>query len=117
MSTTISFPPPCKTLTMNQRLHRMAEAALVKQWRQAACEAAVAAELTITEPQRVTVTIPVKGQRRRDPLNWASTVKPILDGITDSGAWPDDDSTWVTSTEPILEINGDLVHVHMEPRT
>ncbi len=117
MSLSISFEPPCKTLTMNQRLHRMAEANLVKQWRQAACQAALDAELHIYVPMRVTVTIPVKGNRRRDPLNWVATVKPILDGITDSGAWPDDDSRWVTSTEPILEINGTHVHVHMEPRT
>ena len=116
MSLSIEFDPPCKTLTMNQRLHRMAEANLVRQWRQAACDAATEAGLTIYVPMRVTVHIPVKGNRRRDPLNWASTVKPILDGITDSGAWPDDDSRWVTSTEPVLVVNGDKVHVHMEAR-
>ena len=116
MTIVIEFPPPAKCLTMNQRLHRMAEAALVKQWRQAACAAATEAGLTIYAPMRVTVHIPVKGNRRRDPLNWASTVKPILDGITDSGAWPDDDSTWVTSTEPVLVVGGDTVRVVMEAR-
>lgn len=116
MSLVIEFPPPAKCLTMNQRLHRMAEAQLVKAWRQAACDAATDAGLKINAPMRVTCYLPVKGKRRRDPLNWASTVKPILDGITDSGAWPDDDATWVTSTEPVLEVGADLVRVVMEPR-
>jgi hypothetical protein len=112
----ITFPPPAKCITMNHRLHRMAEAQIVKAWRRAACDAATDAGLTIDAPMRVTCYLPVNGNRRRDPLNWASTVKPILDGITDSGAWPDDDSTWVTSTEPVLVVNGDTVRVVMEPR-
>lgn len=34
---------------------------------------------------------------RADPANAASTVKPLVDGLTDAGLWVDDDSTHVLS--------------------
>jgi hypothetical protein len=123
VSLIISFEPPAKCLTMNQRLHWAQKSKISRAWRDAACDAG---ELLDDddfdqggghlEPSLVTVHIPVKGNRRRDPHNWFPTIKPIVDGLVDAGLWPDDTPEWVRCTEPILEINGTHVHVHMEPR-
>lgn len=43
----------------------------------------------------VTVTYPRNG--RADPANASPTVKALLDGLTDAGFWPDDDSEHVTA--------------------
>lgn len=37
---------------------------------------------------------------RRDPSNFAATMKPILDGLTLAGLWTDDDSKHVATLEP-----------------
>ena len=41
-------------------------------------------------PAEVFTVLPVYGRRRRDPINFAPTVKAIVDGFVLAGAWPDD---------------------------
>lgn len=39
-------------------------------------------------------------KRRRDPSNWMPTAKHVVDGLTQAGYWPDDDSRHVRLMEP-----------------
>lgn len=43
--------------------------------------------------------------RRRDPINFAKTVKHIVDGIKDAGAWEDDTLEFVTQHIPTLRVD------------
>lgn len=121
MTLVIEFDLPAKCLTMNQRLHWAQKSKISRAWRDAACAAAdrFAADHALlpgmtVRPSLVTVHIPVKQNRRRDPHNWFPTIKPIIDGLVDAGLWPDDTPEWVRCTEPVLVVNGDKVRVHME---
>ena len=50
----------------------------------------------VTGKVRVVLWVaPLTRNRRRDPSNWAPTAKAIVDGLTDGGIWPDDNSDWV----------------------
>lgn len=53
-------------------------------------------------PAEVHVTIPFPIHRRRDPINYARTVKAIVDGLVLAGAWPDDTPNYVTQHIPTL---------------
>lgn len=130
MTTTISitFRAPGPLMSMNDRLHWSARARLARSWRHAAH---IAARNTINTPSSsrgplplppstVTVVLPVRDRRRRDPHNYFATVKPVIDGLVDAGLWPDDTPEWVTTTEPALQVNagweGDLVSVLITPK-
>lgn len=113
---TIRFPPPGPLLSLNDRQHWAAKARLVREWRTAAFYAAVGEHRGLG-PSIVAVTLPVKSNRRRDPHNLHPTVKAVIDGLVDAGCWPDDTPEWVTTTEPVLEVNGRLVVVTLTERT
>ena len=49
----------------------------------------------------VSLTFPTK--RRRDPINYAATVKRIVDGLVTAGAWPDDTPDHVAQHVPTIE--------------
>lgn len=53
-------------------------------------------------PAEVHVTIPFAMRRGRDPINYAKTVKHIVDGLVRAGAWPDDTPDYVTQHIPTL---------------
>lgn len=102
----LEFPPPAlKPLSMNDRHHHRVRAQLTKRWRVQtrifAAEQLVGTELG---PSIVHVEIPVIGAARRDPHNYFATVKPIVDGLVDAGAWPDDTPAHVTTVEPTLHV-------------
>ena len=78
-----------KWLNSNQRLHRMAEADLIRSWRQLGRLAARGRE-PIPTPVRVVATIWKPIANIYDPGNLYPTAKACLDGFTDSGLWPDD---------------------------
>lgn len=64
--------------------------------REAAKQAALFLALEPVVTCRVTVTASIPTARRFDPTNIAGTVsKHALDGFTDAGLWPDDDSEHV----------------------
>ena len=120
----IRFTPPVQLLNMNQRLHWTVQRRLAREWRSAACWAATAIATSPRwrrqPPCFVFVELPVADRRRRDPANYAPTVKHIVDGLVDAGCWPDDTPEWVTTTEPTLRVGGELVvvrlHHRQEPR-
>jgi crossover junction endodeoxyribonuclease RusA len=119
VSLSIEFEPPERCLTMNQRLHWAQKSKISRLWRDAACEWAEASFCRCHQmplpPCLVTVHIPVKGNRRRDPHNYFPTVKPIVDGLVDAGLWPDDTPEWVRCIEPTLVVGAELVTVVLEP--
>lgn len=113
--TSFCFDPPAKAITLNQRNHWAANARLVKEWRTAGWVYARQAKIGPQPPSRVTVTFPVSGNRRRDPHNWTPTVKAIVDGLVDAGVWPDDNSDWVATVEPVLDATATQVVVTISP--
>jgi crossover junction endodeoxyribonuclease RusA len=116
----VEFPPPCEALTLNQRLHWTKRANLTAAWRKAAWVAALNGRSTTWDRDGqsvVTVHIPVKDRRRRDPANWAPTCKAAIDGLTDAGwLWPDDDQAHVLTTEPVLVVGAKTVRIEVTPR-
>ena len=117
MTYTFSFDAPDVLLNMNDRTHWRKRAAQVKNWRSFAWAAACNSGYEQLPPCYVTITLPVRDSRKRDPSNWFPTAKACVDGMRDAGLWPDDDSTWVTVMEPKLEKRADRrVTVELVPR-
>lgn len=118
MTVVVVFFPPHKLMSMNDRDHWRTAAVKAKAWRYAA-NIAARAEITAPRPLPacwINVQLPVTGNRRRDPANYALTVKHIVDGLVDAGCWPDDTPEWVTTTEPTLSPSDRLVRVTLTPR-
>lgn len=90
----IDIPAPAEWINSNHRLHRMAQAELTKQWRQAARSAAKGLPQLQT-PVHITAHIWKTRSGRYDPCNLYPTVKACVDGIVDAGLIHDDDHTRV----------------------
>lgn len=112
----IRFAPPAPLLNMNQRHHWARDRAEARAWRTAAMIAARNANVRHLPPCYVTVVLPVRDRRRRDPANFTKTVKPIVDGLVDAGVWADDTPEYVTTTEPRLAIGALDVFIEFRPR-
>jgi crossover junction endodeoxyribonuclease RusA len=122
MTVSFTFLGPATRLTMNDRLHWARKAGLTSLWRQTAHHYANYNRHRFPDPpvpSNVLVTFEVSDPgRRRDPFNWAPTSKAILDGITDAGIWPDDNSRWVTVIEPrFVKGRPGYVQVDISPRS
>jgi hypothetical protein len=65
-------------------------------------------------PASVHVALAFPTNRRRDPINFAKTVKHIVDGIVMAGAWPDDTPEFVTQNIPSL-LKGNQCVVRVAP--
>jgi hypothetical protein len=128
-TTTIRFRPPARLLSMNDRHHWRVRARLARDWRLAAQVAARNAHISgqfighvgyiahlPMPPSVISIVLPVRDSRRRDPHNYFATVKPIVDGLVDAGLWPDDTPEWVTTTEPTLSRTTTDVHIIITPR-
>jgi crossover junction endodeoxyribonuclease RusA len=118
--TTITVPAASQRLSLNDRRHYRAAAKLTAEWRRNAHTAANIARLEPHGPSLVQVVFPVRTNARRDPSNLMPTVKAIVDGLTDAGTWPDDDSRHVAILEPGVIVVGKLwatepVTVHITP--
>jgi len=103
--TTITFPQPCKRLSMNDRMHWAPKAKLTAQWRKAAATAArqqlgPAPSDRMHPPCLVRLSFPVKQNRRRDAHNAAPTIKACVDGLVDAGVWVDDSDDYVIVLDP-----------------
>jgi crossover junction endodeoxyribonuclease RusA len=101
------FPPPCEYLTMNQRKHWTWTSKRKRAWREAAYYSALQwrsspADRLLDGAHLVSFRFPMATNRRRDPHNYYPTIKPIIDGLTDAGLWPDDTSEYVATMEPIF---------------
>lgn len=49
---------------------------------------------------------------KADPANAAPTVKALIDGYVDAGAWPDDDSTYVIGPTYLRDVTSGTPGVH-----
>ena len=108
-----------KWITSNQRLHHMARARETSNWRDIA---AWRARRLVTEPipyARVVIELRFASKHRRDPANWAPTAKAVVDGLVDSGVFPDDDHTHVIGPDlrigPVVPLASQGLVVHIYP--
>ena len=86
----VRVPAPTGWLNSNDRLHRQAEAKLVKAWREAA-KTAAPERPAYTEPVRIWCEIWKPRANRYDPGNLYPTAKACVDGFRDAGLLVDDD--------------------------
>lgn len=89
-------------LTLNQRLHRMQEAQLVREVRARA--AVLARQVGIDRMRRPAVTLVwlVTTRHRRDEDNLVSTLKALCDGLVDAGVAVDDTPEHMHKAMPII---------------
>lgn len=104
---------PADFITMNGRLHPMARYRLEQVWaRSVWANANRCPKPKINGFAIVQVTFGVNDLwRRRDPMNWAPTCKPIVDTLTRLGFWPDDDSTRLSVCEPRFERSSKSIYI------
>jgi hypothetical protein len=106
----MEFSAPAEPLSMNDKDGR--EFGRAKQaWRDRAYYAWIEAHpgkgpsaRRAPSPAEVFMTIPFTSNRRRDPINFARTVKAVVDGLVMAGAWPDDTPEYVSQNIPRLTI-------------
>lgn len=118
MTVTLTFAPPAKRLSMNDRTHWRSKANATKLWRTAAYAVALKPWGGWPPPWRpcfVRVTFPVRDNRRRDADNPAPTVKAIVDGLVDAGVWPDDSPEWVETLGSRFAKGAEVVTVELIP--
>jgi len=120
---TFMFPAPGDLLSMNKH-QSYSNRKLEQAWRDAAYYnyiqtfAGVGPAGRRLPPSHVRTSLPIPDRRRRDPINFAATVKRIVDGITIAGAWPDDCPEFVTQHVPSFRITKDqLVVIRITERT
>lgn len=125
----IEFEAPGKLLNLNDRMHHMARARLVAEWRNAAffaaCQALPGGPAKRRLPEgrySVQVFLPVKGNRARDNHNAVPCAKAIVDGLAEDGRhgpganlFADDSTAFVTVPEPVFVIGGKVVRVEITP--
>lgn len=118
----LSFFPPADPISMNEgdswKVRNSA-----KLWRDAAYWHWIACYPSKGPSQRafgteadIFVSLPFETIRRRDPINYAKTVKHIVDGFVLAGAWPDDTNEYVTQHIPVLTVTDSLVIVRITKR-
>lgn len=122
MTTTISVPAASKRLSLNDREHWRARAAVTAQWRANAGAAALAIPIERRKhgPSIVQCDFAVADRRRRDGHNLMPTVKAIIDGLVDAGVFDDDDTTRVAVADSTFRVTGsswraDPVTVNITP--
>lgn len=94
--TELTIPiPPEHWFTSNDRGRWYVFAPKTKALRLAAKTAATNADLGPYAKVHVTAFIGYPRAGKADPGNAAPVVKALLDGLTDAGVWPDDDSAHV----------------------
>jgi len=119
----LEFPVPGEPISMNDKPWK--QRTLTPLWRDAAYYRWIEMFPGVGPSGRAApwpsvchVTIPFDKHRTRDPINFARTVKAIVDGITMAGAWPDDTLDYVEQQIPTLLVASQLpVLVRISPRT
>lgn len=82
-------------LSANQRLHWAPKARITAALREMGDVMAHVHKIPQHGPTHVAAFIGYLRNGTADPANAAPTVKALIDGLTDAGVWPDDDSTHV----------------------
>jgi hypothetical protein len=123
---TLTFEAPAPLMSMNQKPSRTLTQ--IKQaWRDTAYFRYIeqfpgkGPSGRALPPSSVFILLPARTRVRRDSSNFQATVKPIVDGITMAGAWPDDTDEFVDQWNPTFyhpaKDDKMLVYVRMVPRT
>lgn len=86
-------------MSANDRMHWAQKAKRTAAVRQLAAAAARAGEWPRMMQVHVCAFVGYPSKRKADPPNAYPTVKAALDGFTDAGVWPDDDSEHVVAVE------------------
>jgi crossover junction endodeoxyribonuclease RusA len=115
---TLFFLKPAEYLTMNQRKHWAWTMKQKQAWRESSRLAGLewrpgATSRLLDGFAIVSFEFPVTQNRRRDPHNFYPTIKPIIDGLTDAGFWPDDTADFVATREPTFVMDTDYVRVKL----
>jgi crossover junction endodeoxyribonuclease RusA len=125
VTTLIEFQLPARLMSMNDRYHWSEQRRLARAWREAAAFHALdqVRPPRLLGPSLVELELPVVGNLRRDPHNYAPTLKHTVDGLVDAGLWPDDTPEHVRTLEPRLVVitraSAQLarVRIHITPRS
>lgn len=96
---TIALPPGTRLLSANGREHWAARAAVTASLRNAAGWLARAQKIPRLDRAHVLAVYEPPDRRRRDPANLYPSVKACVDGLTDAGAWADDDADHVAGPD------------------
>ena len=112
MTVLVAFPAPARLLSANDRDHWRRRSQLVKTWRHTTRLAAH--RIGPQPPSVIHLTLPVRDNRRRDPMNYYPTMKVCVDGLVDAGCWPDDTPDYVRTLEPVLRVGG-MVEIRLLP--
>ena len=87
--------PDALWLSANDRRHWADKGKRTKALRAMGCIVARSAKVGQLGTTHVAAFIGYPRNSKADPANAAPTVKALIDGMTDAGVWPDDDSTFV----------------------
>jgi hypothetical protein len=85
--------PPMELLNANQRIHRQAAAKATRLIREKTGWTVFAAKVPKLQRAHILVELRFWEARRRDPANWAPSIKAAIDGVVDAGVLEDDDAT------------------------
>lgn len=102
----IGLPAGTKLLSANGREHWRARAAVTAELRRTAGWLARVQKIPRLERAHVLAVYHPPDRRRRDPANLYPSVKACVDGLTDAGAWADDDASHLAGPDMRL---GDVV--------
>lgn len=97
----ISLRKGNEMLNANDRIHHMVKREITKHLRTLGCYTTKERQHTCYTPENpciVDVVIYSPTKAIYDPPNWYATVKPLMDGMTDSGVWSDDNYTVIKCT-------------------
>ncbi|WP_350347221.1 hypothetical protein ABIQ69_11330 [Agromyces sp. G08B096] len=97
-TTTFVFPWAKAPLSMNQRLHKMAEARIIADLRH--LMHAKARHIPELDRCEVRLVWFVNTRRRRDDENIVATLKPLCDGLVDAEVVPDDTRAYMVKHMP-----------------
>ncbi len=105
--------PMAKPLSLNDRRHHMAHAAMKKQVRLNAKNLALYAKIPALARIAIELHYCPRDSRRRDEINLVATLKPAEDGIVDAGVIPDDTKQWSQPTMPVLDAPSTLTTIRL----
>ena len=99
----IDLPDAMPRLTMNDRRHWRAKAAMTAQIRLTVMILVRNTKIPPLDRVIIELHYAPRETRRRDGINWAPTLKAAEDGCVDAGLMPDDNADVFTSTMPVID--------------